>query len=444
MWKPSGILLLYHHPIEASAATIMEHVNAFVRHSRHRVDAVNTEFGLPEVIASRQYPVVVMHYSIFGTTPYQLNPALREYLHRVRDGSYFVTFFQDEYHHCSTRFAFLDEYAIDCVFTLVEPQYWDAVYGRLRKRPHFEHTLTGYVSPDLEAHAAQFAKPYDARTIDVGYRGRTLAYYMGEGAQEKVKIAKEFLRRTRGLRTDIAWDEDSRHYGNAWYEFLGNSRAVLGVEAGVSIFDLEGEAEAATKRLLAAEPDLSFEQVRERVLGPYEGNIPYRTVSPRHFEAAAFRALQVLHPGHYSGVMEANVHYIPLEKDFSNLDEVLRRMSDRAERDRITDAAHRDLIASGNYSYPAFISHFDDVLRSQGVTVKPRSRLKYNPVPRAAARHAREATRIRLGIPTRTATVVAWFQKQWDDAAKWMQEMRYAEFPGRRALKWAFRRLFPL
>ena len=47
------------------------------------------------------------------------------------------------------------------------------------------------------------------------------------------------------------------------------------------------------------------------------------------------------------------VHYIPLRKDFSNLDEVLDRLSDVDVRDELTENAHRDLIASGEWSYAA-------------------------------------------------------------------------------------------
>ena len=50
--------------------------------------------------------------------------------------------------------------------------------------------------------------------------------------------------------------------------------------------------------------------------------IDLRTISPRHFEAAAFRVCQVLFEGRYAGVMEPMRHYIPLRKDFSNFDEV--------------------------------------------------------------------------------------------------------------------------
>ena len=62
------------------------------------------------------------------------------------------------------------------------------------------------------------------------------------------------------------------------------------------------------------------------------------------------------------------VHYIPLKKDFSNLDH-----GDRADRDpdvrrELTENAHRDLIASGHWSYRRFVNGVDDVLSGAGVS----------------------------------------------------------------------------
>jgi hypothetical protein len=53
------------------------------------------------------------------------------------------------------------------------------------------------------------------------------------------------------------------------------------------------------------------------------------------------------------------VHYIPLQKDFSNFDEVIALYRDESFRRELTDNAYRDLIASGNYSYQRFIETFD-------------------------------------------------------------------------------------
>lgn len=363
----NGILLFYHHPVTASAPTILEHMDSLRRHSQFAVWNVNTELGFPPGLGGVQVQIIVLHYSLFGAWPYRLGAAFTEYLVRCRD-SYKVAFFQDEHRYCQNRFAFLSQYRIDCVYTLLEPPWVKDVYQKYAQVPRVICNLTGYISADLIEMARQRGKREEERTIDVGYRARPLAYYMGRGAQEKTEIAERFLQHARELELclDIKTGEEDRIYGDAWYEFLANCRGVIGVEAGVSVFDLEDQVRPACDRLLAENPGISFAEVEEKILAPWEDNIYYRTISPRHFEAAALRVCQILYEGRYSGILQPMVHYLPLKKDFSNFDQVMHLFQDPAVRRELTENSYRDLIASGRYDYRRFIEGFDAALGEAG------------------------------------------------------------------------------
>ncbi|HWR67666.1 MAG TPA: hypothetical protein VN416_01465, partial [Desulfomonilia bacterium] len=67
-------------------------------------------------------------------------------------------------------------------------------------------------------------------------------------------------------------------------------------------------------------------------------------------------------------IMKPHIHYIPLKKDFSNFHEVITAFSDPQRRRDISEQAHKDLIASGSYSYISFIREFDDHLLSAGLS----------------------------------------------------------------------------
>ena len=135
----------------------------------------------------------------------------------------------------------------------------------------------------------------------------------------------------------------------------------------MSIFDIDDQVGSSTEVYLAKHPGASFEEVEDQVLGPWEDNIYYRAISPRHFEAAAFGTCQILFEGSYSGLMEVGTHYIGLHKDFGNLDEVIATFRDDAERARIVKNARRDLIDSGLHTYEAFVSQFDAELGRAGI-----------------------------------------------------------------------------
>ena len=369
----SEILLLYHHALRFDAPTIMEHVSSFGSHSKFKVHKVNTELGFLECLRTMKFQIIVLHYSLFGMWPCMLNEEFLIYLDTC-ESSYKVAFFQDEYHFCRERFSFINRYKIDCIYTLLEPIYFKDVYQKWTSAKKLIHVpITGYVSKKMISLAERITKPYGKRKNDIGYRARKLPYYMGKGAQEKSQIALGFQEHANkaGLKLDIETDESKRIYGKKWYKFIANCRAVLGAESGVTIFDIDGTVYSGCKRMIELKPNISFDEVWKEFLYKWEGNIPNRVFSPRHFEAAAFRTCQILFEGRYAGLMEPMIHYFPLKKDFSNFDEIIRLFRDKKRCKEITDNAYMDLIASGRYSYKRFIKDFDEELFREGI--KPES-----------------------------------------------------------------------
>jgi hypothetical protein len=364
----NGILLLYHHYIRDEAPTIMEHVNAFLRLSGFKAWGINVELGLPTGIRELRFRAIVMHYSLFGDYPFRLGGEFLRYVEQCRE-SYKIAFFQDEYQFCPQRFDVLNRLNIDCVFTLLEPDNWSTVYRKNTSVKRFRHTLTGYVDDGLVELAQRLGKPDEQREIDVGYRARRLPFRMGKGGQEKAAIATEFERRAAesGLVLDVKPGAHRRLNGLDWYRFVANCKGFLGVEAGVSVFDLDDNVRLACEEILRTNPAVEFEEVEEKLLAPLEGNVFYRTISPRHFEAAAFKVCQILFEGSYTGILQPMVHYIPLKKDFSNFDEVIRLFRDNNVRRTLTENAYRDLIASGRFSYREFIRGYDEELSSAGL-----------------------------------------------------------------------------
>jgi hypothetical protein len=365
----NGILLLYHHPLVRNAPTILEHIDFLCQHSRFDFWKINTELGFPKRLNEVRFQAIVLHYSLFGLKP-NLNRQFLEYLEKSQD-TYKVAFFQDEHRFCKIRFDFINHYKLDCVFTLIEPAFFKETYGKYTNVPKLVYCLPGYVTDPMMVASQKYYLADEKRTVDIGYRGRRLEYYMGKGAQEKYEIAIKFNEKANGLglKLDIEADESRRIYGENWYRFIANCRGVLGVEAGVSIFDVEDVVYERYQRLIASNPRISFEQMSE-LLGfkEWEDRIYYRTISPRHFEAAAFRVCQILFEGEYSGIMKPMVHYIPLKKDFSNFDEVIRMFKDVTLRKEVIDNAYNDLIASELHTYKRFVQEsFDKVLLEAGL-----------------------------------------------------------------------------
>ena len=98
------------------------------------------------------------------------------------------------------------------------------------------------------------------------------------------------------------------------------------------------------------------------MLKQHEGNIHLNTISPRAFEAICLGTALVLFPGHYSGILQPWRHYIPLAKDFSNIEEVVDCLTDLPFLERLTQTAYDEIVNPGTYSYSAFTKKVDDAL----------------------------------------------------------------------------------
>jgi hypothetical protein len=311
---------------------------------------------------------------------------------------------------------------VDCVYTCLEPGEREKVYAGHTNVRELRTTLPGLVSEHFRVIGGRFARADGARTIDVGYRGRPLEPYMGRAAREKYDIGVEFKRRTAGsgLTLDIECEESARIYGDDWYRFVAACRATLGTESGVSVFDLEGEV-YDTYRDAVADPTPERQEQFRAAAARWEDRVYYRTISPRQFEAAALGTCQILFTGRYSAAMRPMVHYLPLEKDFSNLDEVVRLYRDPDLRHELTTNARRDLVDSGAYGYETLVRDVDDLLDAQGVMSKTTS----------ADRAAVEAI-LGRGRTTRAARA---------RAAHLASRLRAAQWPGRSVVRGVYRRI---
>ncbi len=353
------------------ASTVLDHIAAITTFSDHDVRIFNP-LGVTRsrYLDLDEFDVVVLHYSLIIISDHYLSPDLRDKIRRFRGLK--VQFIQDEYRWVDEITATVRYLGIHVLFTLVPPSEIRKIYSEDRlPGVVILPTRAGYVPEHL---ARLQVPPLTARPIDIGYRGRTLPYWLGELAQEKVWIGQGVLARADryGLRCDIKWAEEDRIYGQRWNHFLMSCKATLGTESGASITDFDGSIERRTKAYLAENPKADFFQVHRAILAPYEGNARVTAVSPRIFEAAALKTAMVLFPGEYSGMVQPWVHYIPLAKDFSNMAEVVARIRDLSFLRDMTEQTYKDLVASERYSQRAFAKEFDQVLAEWG---EPHGRL---------------------------------------------------------------------
>ena len=348
------MLLLSNRPaVGSNATTILDHLNAIHRMPGFRVWEVSMVGDFPSTIDLSKFDAIGIHYTL------HLSDERNHFFSEVSIDSVSkfqgtkCTWMHDEYRNVDATLERLRRLKVDTVFSVVPDSIVKDIYAE-EKLPatSVETVLTGYVDNGLKD---QNWPPYSERKIDVGYRARPTPFWLGSLAQEKTTIGKRFAEESQGsgLALDISTDEEDRLYGRRWIKFLRNTKAMLCVESGASIFDFDGSIEQQVDRFVRRNPDASFEDV-DHIVGEADRKFVANCLSPKIFEAAACGTLIVAYPGEYSKVLTPWVHYVPLEKDFSNLSEVISYVKDSELATPIIQRAYDDLVASGDYCYDQF------------------------------------------------------------------------------------------
>lgn len=204
--------------------------------------------------------------------------------------------------------------------------------------------------------------PLAERPIDIGYRSFEAPWYLGN--REKIEIADFFLGAAPryGLKVDISLDAKDRFDSAGYAAFLNGCRAQIGTESGGDYFELTDKTRNAVNAYMAEFPDATWPDVRRRFFDGYGHSTPLRIISGRQVEAAACKTVQILMEGDYNAYLKPGIHYIPLRRDYSNADDVVRMLRDDALCAAMTEAAY--LVARQELTYEKLTGNFAAALRT--------------------------------------------------------------------------------
>ncbi len=357
-------LLLFARFDPIGPQTIQDQIESMCSLSQYDIDWINMyhslsrlKFTFPRFLDFSQYQGLVLHNTICYDRDLLWKfvkwPDLR------KSGIPIIVMRQDENIRVYDFIDFLVDINAKLLLTTVPTREWPLVYPKT-KLPHLllMNTLTGYVTDEMRM---ILSPTYAQRDIDVFYRAAENPPWFGNTTLEKyeVGLAMQKICQQKHLHYDISMRFEDRLGRKDWFNFLKRSRSVVGSESGASVFDFDGSLEKKSKDFKKRNPAATPREVWAKVIAPYEGNICYPQISPRHFEAAACRAVQILLAGDYSGIFIANRHFLTLEKDYSNTAEILDCALDPNVYARITEACFEEIIMDDKYHYRTFVAEFD-------------------------------------------------------------------------------------
>jgi hypothetical protein len=352
---PLRVLVVY--AAYTTRSNLLDSLYSLRRFTRHRVAYLNIAARrMPGLVARQPWDLIVFH-TLFFSRKFDREQQLALFdrvMPLAANTARKVLTPQDEFVNSDIVCDFARRIGAHMICSVQPPAAWPAVYGALDGSGiRLRGILTGYLDRDRVAACARFLTPEHRRPIDVGYRtiGKPVPWF-GRHGFLKQTIAQAFTPAlaAAGLRHDISTEDRDALASSAWYDFLGRCRYTLGVEGGTSILDQDGSIRRRSDAFQREHPDAAFEQIEAAAFPGVDGSFAGFAVSPRHLEACMTGTCQILTEGEYSGVLQPNVHYIPVTKDLSNVDAVVRQLGDEALRRRIVDNAYRDIVLSGRYS----------------------------------------------------------------------------------------------
>lgn len=363
------ILVLYHFPpLGEMRVGVLHHLRALENSDvNHDLLYYNTIHGVPSWLRHLHFDALILHNTLLCMRWSPIFYSWKWNLRWIKDLKCLkIAMPQDEYDHAEILDEWLYEWGISIIFTNFGESYRKDFYPFLHNIASFYKHPTGYIDGAVAQEYSSRLLPLDERPNDIVYRASKLPYWFGSHGQLKYRIGEVVRKSAEALqlRCDISTRLEDTITGSHWLDFLASGKTVIGCESGSSVLDRRGEIQAQIKALLKGNPNFSFEEISERMPGGWD-DYRFFAISPRHFEAIMTKTCQILIEGDYDGVLEREKHYIPLKKDFSNINEVLEKIKDVQYLAKIADQAYQDIYMSGKYTYQKLVDDINSALSQQ-------------------------------------------------------------------------------
>lgn len=346
---------------------VWKNLNAYKHYSKHNIFYIESSSGKIECDLDR-FDCIVVHYSVYLFFRGALSCAIQAKIRGYEGFKVYVA--QDEQDNINiARWHYL-HMGFNLVFTcgitdgLRKIVYPPEIFSNIE----FFDLIPGYVDDmSIEKNVA----PLSSRKYDIVYRGSNYGYQYGRLGIEKLEIGEKMkgLANNAGLKHDIEWEESKKILGKEWFDFLLSGRTTLITESGSSIvyFDDKKKDIIACKEKWRNSKSFNEFNARHKL---NDGRYVIKAISPKTFEAISARTALICYEGEYSHIILPDIHYIPLKKDWSNIEEVLKRVKDMDYLDEITDRCYHDIINSKKYCYSRIIAIFDKCIENRMIKLK--------------------------------------------------------------------------
>ncbi len=186
---------------------------------------------------------------------------------------------------------------------------------------------------------------YDDRDIGIGYRTYPEPDYFGH--QERVRLYKflnEFSLNNKKFKFDLSIKNEDRFDYLKWPDFLNNCKCLASSNTGWDYFALNDDIRNRVNKSKIK----NFNIIYEKFFKNLNKGVQWRAVTGKVIEPAACKTALMLVEGDYDN-FKPNIHYIPLKKDYSNINECIEKLNDSSFINQIIDNSYE--LVKNKYLY---------------------------------------------------------------------------------------------
>ena len=260
-------------------------------------------------------------------------------------------FIGNEYKLMPEKMAFCEEIGVSLLVSQSESPAIHALY-----RERLGCSVEGIPNCGIDIRSFFASTAYLDRPVDLGYRADISPFYCGHDERRQIADYFSLHGPQLGLTVDISMLRVDRFNQTGWPAFLNRCKGQLGTEAGGDYFELTDNTRLKVNQYVDTNPNTTIDEVFELFFAKYSDPTPLRIITGRNVEAAGTKTVQVLFEGHYNGYFQPDIHYIPLKKDFSNIDDTMAKFRDNEYVRYITENAYA--VVAQELTYDKLIERF--------------------------------------------------------------------------------------
>lgn len=335
--------MFYKNPVKSLLSYNDDWQDAFTNESIFDIETCNlaTKKWLLYIPKIAKFDLIIFLHSS-NSNSIAIHPWLAKSLN-YRKGKV-VFFVGNEYKLIPEKITLIKKISADFIVSQL-PQdtaewlYEDCEFSKIISLPHA-----------LNAEVFKSKIKIDHRRIDIGVRAYEYPWYLGD--RERMEIFGKFQNETRHeLNLDIELNPQKRFDRSNWSEFLNTCKGTVSTEAGTSYLERTDQIRKKVNSHMNKFPDSSFEEIFEIFFKNYENSVSGKCISPRHFDAIGTKTCQIMFKGRFNDILQPDKHYISLNRDFSNYDDVVGRFKDLEFCSKMVDETHEYIMDSHTHRH---------------------------------------------------------------------------------------------